>query len=331
MLREMAEEQKLDSGPGQERGQPEMFTRMLPPDPGQALAQLCAEVQALYPTDTANVVQPESNFLELYAAAKKYAGAFQQQVEAFGAEVGFPAFSRPGNVKSLDRTVEKYQGTDRILPLDMLAGKVVTPTLQQLYRVALNVGEAFEVVGYRDRMRRPQKSGYRDLHFIVNMQGHYAELKIMHTFFDQVDAYEHRLYEIRRGLEARAQPVNLSGPEVYPVLASVEPLMLDTLEDTSRELFGKTWKMVLGREAGEQPVTRYYLLGQIPVRLEEGPGEGAALVAFDPTRGGYVADARYYSAIKREDREPVREITAERFREQVERLRRQDGQEPDHP
>uniref|UniRef100_UPI00286DDA60 hypothetical protein n=1 Tax=Deinococcus sp. TaxID=47478 RepID=UPI00286DDA60 len=149
---------------------------------------------------------------------------------------------------------------------------------------------------------------------------HYAELKVMHTFFDQVDAYEHRLYEIRRGLELRAQPVNLSGPDVYPVLASVEPLMLDTLEDTSRELFGKTWRMVLGREAGDGPQVRYYLLGGVPVKLEEQPGEGVSLVAFDPLRGGFVADARYYSAIKREDRESVVQITAEEFGRQVKLL-----------
>ena len=287
--------------------------------PGR-VAEQCVQVQAMYPVDTNSVLQPESDFLELYAAAKKYAGAFQQQIDDFGALVGFPAQSRPGNVKSLDRIVEKYQGTDRVLPLDMLAGKVVVPNLQGLYRVAARVGEAFEVVAYRDRVLRPQKSGYRDLHFIVNILGHYAELKAMHTFFDQVDAYENRLYGIRRSLELRAQPVNLSGPDVYPVLASVEPLMLNTLEDTSRELFGKTWRMVLGREAGDGPQVRYYLLGGVPVKLEEHPGEGVSLVAFDPLRGGFVADARYYSAIKREDRESVVQITAEEFGRQVELL-----------
>ncbi|GGR25175.1 hypothetical protein [Deinococcus ruber] len=289
-------------------------------------AALCALVLAQYPVDTAQVEQPESNFLELYAAAKRYAGSFQQSLERFGNTVGFPAQSRPGGVKSLDRIVEKYQGDNRLLPLDMLAGKVVVPTLQALYSVAAQVGAAFEVVAYRDRLLRPQKSGYRDLHFIVNVSGHYAELKIMHQFFDSVDGYEHRLYEIRRSLEIRAQPVGLSGPEVYPVLESVEPLVLDTLEDTSRELFEKAWLMVLGREAGELPVVKYYLLGQVPVKLEERPGEGAALVAFDPLRGGYVADARYYSAIKREDREPVREISAAEFEQQVERLK-QEGAE----
>ncbi|ULH16667.1 hypothetical protein MF271_08870 [Deinococcus sp. KNUC1210] len=285
-------------------------------------AALCVQVLAQYPVDTAQVRQPESNFLELYAAAKRYAGSFHQSLERFGQTVGFPAQSRPGGVKSLDRIVEKYQGDNRLLPLDMLAGKVVVPTLQALYNVAAQVGEAFEVVAYRDRLLRPQKSGYRDLHFIVNVSGHYAELKIMHQFFDSVDGYEHRLYEIRRSLEIRAQPVSLDGPEVYPVLESVEPLVLDTLEDTSRELFEKAWLMVLGREAGELPVVRYYLLGQVPVKLEERPGEGAALVAFDPLRGGYVADARYYSAIKREDREPVREISAAEFERQVERLKK---------
>ena len=198
--------------------------------------------------------------------------------------------------------------------------------MRDLYRVAAQVGGHFEVVAYRDRVLRPQSSGYRDLHFIVNVSGHtvsghYAELKVMHTFFDRVDGYEHRLYEIRRGLELGAQPVSLSGPEVYPVLASVEPLVLDTLEDTSRELFSKAWKMVLGHEAGEGPVVTYYLLGQVPVKMEERPGEGVSLVAFDPLQGGYVADARYYSAVKREDRGPVVQISAEEFGRQVEALK----------
>ena len=290
------------------------------------LAGLAASVQAQYPVDTDDVEQPESNFLELYASAKKSVGVFQGQLEEFGQAVGFPALSRPGGIKSLDRIVEKYQGTDRSLPLDLLAGKVVVPNMRDLYRVAAQVGGHFEVVAYRDRVLRPQSSGYRDLHFIVNVSGHtvsghYAELKVMHTFFDRVDGYEHRLYEIRRGLELGAQPVSLSGPEVYPVLASVEPLVLDTLEDTSRELFSKAWKMVLGHEAGEGPVVTYYLLGQVPVKMEERPGEGVSLVAFDPLQGGYVADARYYSAVKREDRGPVVQISAEEFGRQVEALK----------
>ncbi|MFC4454496.1 hypothetical protein [Deinococcus sonorensis] len=284
------------------------------------VAQLCSEVQRRYPVDTAQVTQPETNFLELYAAAKRYAGQFQQQVEAFGQQVGFPAMSRPGNVKSLDRIVEKYQGADRVLPLDMLAGKVVVPDLQSMYEVALQVGDHFEVLAFRDRIRRPQKSGYRDLHFIVNVLGHFAELKIMHVFFDEVDAYEHRLYELRRGLEIRAQPVSLGGPEPYPVLGSVEPLVLDTLEDTSRELFGKAWQMVLEREVGAGTLVRHYLLGEVPVKLEQAPGQGVALVAFDPLRGGFMADARYYTAIKRGDRDTVREISAEEFARQVARL-----------
>ncbi|WP_188964855.1 RelA/SpoT domain-containing protein [Deinococcus aquiradiocola] len=296
------------------------------PGASRDVLEACAAVQARYRVDTALVTQPEPNFLELYAAAKRSAGMFQGLVEAFGAQVGFVAQCRPGGVKSLDRIVEKYQGSDRNLPLDMLAGKVVVPTLLDLYRVALQVGDAFDVVGFRDRVRHPQSSGYRDLHFIVDVGGHYAELKVMHTFFDRVDLYEHRLYEIRRALELGAEVVTLGGPDVYPVLASVEPLVLDTLENTSRELFARAWQMVLGREAGEGPTVTYYLLGQVPVKMEERPGEGVSLVAYDPSRGGYVADARYYSDIKREDREPVSVITEAEFLRQVEHLR-QSGQD----
>ena len=55
------------------------------------LAELAASVQTQYPVDTDDVEQPESNFLELYASAKKSVGVFQGQLEAFGQAVGFPA------------------------------------------------------------------------------------------------------------------------------------------------------------------------------------------------------------------------------------------------
>ena len=79
--------------------------------------------------------------------------------------------------------------------------------------------------------------------------------------------------------------------------------------------------MVLGREAGEGPAVSYHLLGQVPVKMEDRPGEGIALVAYDPLRGGFVADASHYSAIKRQDRGTVVQITAAAFAQQVELLK----------
>jgi len=159
----------------------------------------------------------------------------------------------------LDRIVEKYS-VDLRLPLDILAGKVVVDSLWDLYDVASKLPESFQVVGYRDRVVRPQNSGYRDLQFTVEMGGHYAELKVMHRFIDELDEHEHRLYEIRRGLEAKRES-RLFAPEIHadtpllsiPVLSPIEQLTLDRLKATSADLFNGAWTLVL---AAEQDLAR---------------------------------------------------------------------------
>ena len=66
----------------------------------------------------------------------------------------------------------------------------------------------------------------------------------------------------------------------------------------------------------DSPV-RYFLVGRVPVRMQERP-DGVSLVAFNPLLGGFVSTARYYSAIKDED---AREIDQAEFDRQVEVLK----------
>jgi len=67
--------------------------------------------------------------------------------------------------------------------------------------------------------------------------------------------------------------------------------------------------------------TKYYLVGRVPVKMQERP-DGVALVAFNPLLGGFVADVRYYSAIKWNEDGRVQEIDEGQFEREVERLRR---------
>lgn len=214
---------------------------------------LSAALRGQHTTDPGQVTQPETDFIRAYTLARLQAAPFADRVERFGQACGHPGMARPGGVKKLERIVEKYS-VDLHLPLDLLAGKVVVGSLWEMYDVASRVAAHFPVVGYRDRVVRPQRSGYRDLQFVVDVGGHYAELKVVHRLVDALDEHEHRLYEIRRGLDAKRR--NRLNAQLVPsgegavVLPIIEQLVLDTLEAASADLFQKTWALVL---AAEQP------------------------------------------------------------------------------
>ena len=228
-------------------------------------AQRCADLVGMGWSDPQDAAQPETDFFVAYAAAKARAKDFQKEVEGFGTRLHVEATTRPGNVKSLERIVEKYT-TSLILPLDLLGAKIIVNSLGKLYEVADSVAGHFDVVAYKDRILSPQKSGYRDVQFIVAVRGqgqpHYAELKIMHVLYDELDAYEHRLYEIRRGLEARQRErrATLSadiqrGPQRFgaDLLTPVERLVYTQLNASSQELFAETWALVQAQQSGQEP------------------------------------------------------------------------------
>ena len=225
-------------------------------------AQRCADLVSMGWPDPQDTVQLEPHFFVAYAAAKARAEPFRAQVEAFGKRLHIAATTRPGDVKNLERIVEKYT-TSLALPLDLLGAKVVVNSLDKLYEVADSVQSSFEVVAYKDRILSPQKSGYRDVQFIVSVAGkagtnetpHYAELKIMHAFFDEMDAYEHRLYEIRRGLEASekerlslAAPARAEARGRADLLTPIERLVYTQLSESSKALYVGTWALVQGQK-----------------------------------------------------------------------------------
>ncbi|MFC6662798.1 hypothetical protein [Deinococcus multiflagellatus] len=125
------------------------------------------------------------------------------------------------------------------MPLDILGGKYVFGQLAPLYAAAARVHEGFDVLAFQDRFLKPQASGYRDLQFVVSVQGHAAEIKFCHAAFDELDAYEHRLYEMRRVLERKAE------------LSAIERIVLDTLIDASTLMYQQVWASVSAEGGGE--------------------------------------------------------------------------------
>jgi hypothetical protein len=207
----------------------------------QAIAKISASLTEKYP-DSAEAMQKSADLVGVYYEARGLSAHFGEQVQHFAQLVGGVAQMRPNGIKSLERSVEKIYGT-KLMPLDLLAGKVIFENLMDLYHAAEQMEHGFVVVAFRDRFAEPQRSGYRDLQFIVELEGGLrAELKIMLHELDSLDVFEHRIYEIVRTLH------NLRQGKVP--LTVVETTVLEVLSQSSKTMYSRVWKHCLEREGG---------------------------------------------------------------------------------
>ncbi|MBB5234315.1 hypothetical protein [Deinococcus budaensis] len=203
------------------------------------LQPLSADLRTRFPLAPADVQQDEQDVERAYAQALELSNTFLTRLTTFGEQIQQRAMPRPSGIKTWERTFEKADAYG-LVPLDILAGKYVFQDLRALYGAACRLEDVFQVRAFQDRFLQPQPSGYRDLQFVVTVEGHCAEVKLCHAAFDELDSYEHDLYKIRRKLEAK----------VEDGISVIERLVLDTLIDASTLMFQRVWKTVSG-EAGE--------------------------------------------------------------------------------
>jgi hypothetical protein len=172
-----------------------------------------------------------------FIRAKELRSEYQTEVQRFADRVGCPNFScRPGSgVKHAERILEKLAANGGEKPLDILAGKLVTDSLKEMYAIARRIPEHFTVVMFKDRMVQSQESGYRDLQCLLNFNGHIVELKVCHSAFDEADAIEHRVYEIIRSMRS----VNPTSSEIF---------VKQELFELQQKLYTRVWKAVLAQE-----------------------------------------------------------------------------------
>jgi hypothetical protein len=190
-----------------------------------------------------NTVTQEGDAAMAFERAKLYKDDFERQVRDLAERESVKWGCRPGSgVKSAERILEK--AVNGIVPLDMLGGKFVVTSLEDAYRIGQCVSAGFQVRGFKDRFAKPQRSGYRDLQFTIELNGehgvHLAEVKVVLEAFDELDETEHRIYEIVRSLEHRLKQGKISPSEQD---------VMQRLLDLSRALYTERWEAVL-REAG---------------------------------------------------------------------------------
>ncbi|WP_285693324.1 ADP-ribosyltransferase [Actinomadura sp. NBRC 104412] len=145
----------------------------------------------------------------------------RESVPALRALVHDPALGgephmRPGEkdrVRALDKIMGDYGGDASRLN-DLLGAKIQFDTVADLYRAldglrSVAARHGIEIVSFKDRMLNPVPSGYRDVQLTVRMpNGHIGELRLHLKSIDEVAAYEHALYEVRRDLPNAAEEQN---------------------------------------------------------------------------------------------------------------------------
>lgn len=67
-------------------------------------------------------------------------------------------------------------------------------------------------------------------------------------------------------------------------------------------------------------MTKYYMVGRVPVELSRRKDGSVMLLAFSPTSGQFTSDARYYSEIQRNDSGRVREIPQAEYQQRLAHL-----------
>ncbi|WP_249030837.1 toxin glutamine deamidase domain-containing protein [Micromonospora echinospora] len=181
-----------------------------------------------------------------------YVAAAEAQIELTGLavrlawdgvrQIGRPGWrSAPKDRRRAEDKVSKYQGDVSQLR-DLAGAKIEFQSLDQLYQVLdrLRHEPDVRIVSCDDRFRHPQPSGYRDVQLLLEMSnGHIAEFRLHLAALDEVAAWEHALYEVRRDLKALARqegrPLSVMEQAIFDgVLRREQELFWAALQSTCR-------------------------------------------------------------------------------------------------
>jgi hypothetical protein len=171
---------------------------------------------------------------ERYREAARADLKLKEILPPLAAETGGHAGFRPGpksEGRAMDKINTNYDG-DASRLVDLAGAMIQFERVQDAYAALARIAEHpdLEVVDFDDRFANPAPAGYRDLQMSVRIDGHVAELRLHLKALDDVSAYEHSLYEVRRDLKA------LEKAESRPHTAE-EQALIDGLVKRERELF----------------------------------------------------------------------------------------------
>jgi hypothetical protein len=146
---------------------------------------------------------------ERYAEAARADAKLKEILPPLAEETGGHAGFRPGpksEGRAMDKINTNYDG-DASRLVDLAGAMIQFERVQDAYAALARIAEHpdLEIVDFDDRFANPAPAGYRDLQMSVRIDGHVAELRLHLKALDDVSAYEHSLYEVRRDLKALAK------------------------------------------------------------------------------------------------------------------------------
>ncbi|MGC4857868.1 toxin glutamine deamidase domain-containing protein [Micromonospora sp. DT41] len=157
-----------------------------------------------------------------------------------GRRVAEPGWrSQPKDRRRAEDKVHRHQGDVSKL-LDLAAAKVEFRCLDDLYAALGRIRDHpdVEIVRYKDRFLSPEDSGYRDVQLVLRTRnGHLAEFRLHLAALDEIAAWEHALYEVRRDVDAvaRAEGRAMTSREAAiadGILCREQRLFWDALQST---------------------------------------------------------------------------------------------------
>ncbi|WP_328348914.1 toxin glutamine deamidase domain-containing protein [Micromonospora sp. NBC_00421] len=159
-----------------------------------------------------------------------------------GGVVGSAGWRRgPKDRQRAEDKVRKYRGDVSRLR-DLAGAKVEFQSLHDLYRALdrLRSYPEARIVRCEDRFVVPQESGYRDVQLVLEMtNGHLAEFRLHLAALDEVAAWEHALYEVRRDLDSLARQDGRT-------LTGVEWALVTSILRQQQQLFWRALMSTLG-------------------------------------------------------------------------------------
>ncbi|WP_434742975.1 toxin glutamine deamidase domain-containing protein [Micromonospora sp. SH-82] len=159
-----------------------------------------------------------------------------------GRQVGKPGWrTAPKRLDRVRDKIAKFQGDASKLH-DLAAAKVEFRSLNDVYLALERVmaDPSIEIVRFEDRFLDPQKSGYCDLQFVLKMSnGHLGEFRIHLEQVDEVAAWEHSLYEVRRDIGALAL-------QEGRLMTAREERLVDRIREFQKACFEKAVSSAIG-------------------------------------------------------------------------------------
>jgi hypothetical protein len=146
---------------------------------------------------------------ELYASARPAQHELNALADRIAADTGGEARYREhpkDRTRAMDKARKYAYQLDRLN--DLAAACVILDRPAGVYRAldTVRTTPGIRIASFADRLRNPQRSGYRDIQMTVQMSnGHVAEFRLHLRAIEGVSDWEHSLYEVRRDLDALAR------------------------------------------------------------------------------------------------------------------------------